>query len=166
MSNKDRRKAAQDQGFAGLPLDSLMSPWLTGMATAGDAIEPWYRSLVRANLEAMSFWSRRTLANMEAPGRIAACTSPQQLMAEGMRYWTEAARDTQQSTSRVLQALGSASLAPVNAGRQPKGKVDPKTGARPVSPSEAERIIRDILNLSDLAPAKAADAGESRVPAE
>lgn len=70
---------------------------INGLVAAGEMCrqmsEPAVKAVARSNAELMCLCSRRAQAYMEAPGRLMACRSPQEAMAEQTRFmqtaWTQ-----------------------------------------------------------------------------
>lgn len=81
---------------------------INGLVAAGEMCrqmgEPAVKALARSNAEIMSLCSRRAQAYMEAPARLMACRSPQEAMAEQMRFMQTAWTQYSECFSHVMSA--------------------------------------------------------------
>jgi hypothetical protein len=73
------------------------------------------KAMARWQLEAMGLMSRRAQAYMEIPSRMSRCRTPQDLMAEQVRFFQTAFQQYQQSSQRMLEAWTQ--MAPASNGK-------------------------------------------------
>jgi hypothetical protein len=75
---------------------------LVSPVAMGDA---WVKVVGRMQVETVAFMTRRTLAAFELPQTLSRCTTPQEMMAEQVRYWQIAQRQYLQSVEKVAAAV-------------------------------------------------------------
>jgi hypothetical protein len=83
---------------------------------AGDA---WIKLVSRMQVETVALMTRRTLAVMELPHALSRCETPQDVVAEQVRYWQIAQRQYMQGLEKVA-AVVPGSIAQAAAQRRPR----------------------------------------------
>ena len=64
------------------------------------------RAIVRANVEGAMLMSRRAMAYMELPARLATCRQPQDFAAVQMSFWKNCLAQYQESSAKIAECLG------------------------------------------------------------
>jgi phasin protein len=91
----------------GFPVNGIFQMYFSGLETMGQAYDPFFKGLARAQLEAMGFMNRRAQAYFEIPTRLSQCRTPQDLASEQMRFWRAAYEDYAHSVARVTEAMSA-----------------------------------------------------------
>lgn len=81
---------------------------------AGDA---WVKMVGRMQIETVALMTRRMIANIELPQAMARCQTPQDVMAEQVRYWQLAQRQYMQSLEKVASSVPASMMGGVPAAR-------------------------------------------------
>lgn len=123
--------------FDGLPMAEFMRSSSAGPADA------WVRAIGRMQIETMALVTKRLMANLEVPQALSRCTSPQDVLAEQVRYWQTAQKQYMQAYEKMSSAAGMVPVVPVPT---------PK--------------LRDYIVVSDNASAKPAPKAVAQQPAE
>ena len=90
------------------PCQHLMQSYAGGFDKASQCWDPVVKSLAQANLEVIGFWNRRAQAYLDIPVRLQQCRSPQDLVAEQMRFWQTAFTQYQDSSRKVIKLYAAA----------------------------------------------------------
>lgn len=90
------------------PCQNMMQAVFGGLDAAALSFDPVVRSAAQANLEAFGLASRRAQAYLEVPARLAQCRTPQDLLAEQMRFWQTAMAQYQDSSRKMVALWGQA----------------------------------------------------------
>jgi hypothetical protein len=112
QSNRFESHRFEASGFG--PYQNMVQSYFGGLDQAAQGFEPMMKGIARAQLEMVGLVSRRTQAYFEIPSRLAQVRTPQDLMAEQMRFWQIAFQQYSESSRRVATAMAAAMTPPVN----------------------------------------------------
>ena len=90
------------------PCQHLMQAYAGGFDKASQCWDPVVKSLSQANLEVSRYWNRRAQAYLDIPARLQQCRSPQDLVAEQMRFWQTAFTQYQDSSRKMMKLYAAA----------------------------------------------------------
>lgn len=107
MSASDRPEA---KNFA--PLMTLSQAWIANLDRMSKAYAPALKGVSRYNLEVARLTAQRGRAWLEMPSTLSRCTSPQELVAEQMRFWQTAGAQYMDSWQRMVAAVSPLALVP------------------------------------------------------
>ena len=102
--------ASRTQANGKSPVQSLFHLYFGGLEAMGKTYDPLMKSIARAQLEIMGYFSRRAQACMEAPTRLSQCRTPQDVANEQMRFWRTAYEEYAESMGRVTEAVAAAAV--------------------------------------------------------
>lgn len=91
--------------FFGVP---STAGWPTSVV--GDA---WVKTVGRMQVETVAFWTRRMMASLELPQALGQCSTPEEVLAEHVRYWQVAQREYMQSLEKISTLMVSPPAASV-----------------------------------------------------
>ena len=84
------------------PCQNIMQAMVGGLDATALSYEPVAKGIAQVNLEAAGLANRRAQAYLEMPSRLAQCRTPQDLMAEQVRFWQTAMTQYQESTRKIV----------------------------------------------------------------
>jgi hypothetical protein len=102
--------ASRSQANGKSPVQNLFHLYFGGLEAMGKTYDPLMKSIARAQLELMGYFTRRAQAVMEAPGRLSQCRTPQDVANEQMRFWRTAYEEYAESMGRVTEAVAAAAV--------------------------------------------------------
>jgi hypothetical protein len=89
------------------PFGNLSHAWCSGLDQLAKTYEPAMRNVGRINLELMGLMTRRAQAWLEVPAAAGRCKTPQELVAEQLKFWQAAGQDYAEASRRLSAAYAA-----------------------------------------------------------